>query len=363
MDFEYDDNKDVNWYCILGGAQQLAKILEKRIQRKPIYNTKVTKITATAEMNVNVDTTAGKGKKSYMGLFNTTTLGCMRRMDLRDAKLNYATKQALRSLGYGPASKVAIKFKKAWWIHNLGNYNIKMGGLGHSDLNGRICVYPSYNIYDKESETAVLLCSYTWQQDAERIGALMSTNPDHSQKVADEVELKELLIRELAYLHKNDDMSYEHLYDLINKSYVDHHAFSWDSDPHTAGAFAFFRPQQFTHMWNKMIKPSGDVVICGEAASPHHAWVVGALESVVHGLHAWLAENVYKYPVFHMAMDILEKEEKGNPFVGLPPYMEPNISKWHGFFGNLHRWNALHTGQGRELSELFSKLKFEERRA
>jgi len=339
MDFEYYDDKTVNWYCILGGAQQLSKILEKSIWRKPLYHNKVKKITATVPMKVEVEVDTPDGKKTpqYMGLFNTTSLGCMRQMDLRDAGLNYATKQALRSLGYGPASKVAIKFKRAWWIHDLGNYNIKMGGLGHSDLNGRTCVYPSYNIYDDESGTAVLLCSYSWQQDAQRIGALMSTNPDHDQKVADEVELKELLIRELVCLHKNDDMPDEELYHLINDNYIDHHAYDWGNDPNTNGAFAFFRPQQFTHMWNRMIQPSGDVVVAGEAASPHHAWVVGALESVVHGLHAWLAENVDRVPELSLAMQILERNQPDNPFVGLPPYMESNISKWHGFLGHLHR--------------------------
>lgn len=62
-------------------------------------------------------------------------------MDLSNAGLNYSTKQAIRSLGYGPAAKVAIKFKRAWWIHDLKDYNVKMGGLGHSDLTARTCMY------------------------------------------------------------------------------------------------------------------------------------------------------------------------------------------------------------------------------
>jgi hypothetical protein len=31
--------------------------------------------------------------------------------------------------------------------------------------------------------------------------------------------------------------------------------------------------------------PSGNLVVAGEAASPHHVWVVGALESAVVGLY------------------------------------------------------------------------------
>jgi hypothetical protein len=49
-------------------------------------------------------------------------------------------------------------------------------------------VYPSYNIYDTDSVTAVLLCTYTWQQDAERLGSLMGD---------DETQLRDLLIADL----------------------------------------------------------------------------------------------------------------------------------------------------------------------
>jgi monoamine oxidase len=256
-------------------------------------------------------------------------------MDISKAGLNYSTKQAIRSLGYGPAAKVAIKFKRAWWIHDLGNFNVKMGGLGHSDLTTRTCVYPSYNIYDDETKTAVLLNSYTWQQDSQRLASLMSTN------ASDEADLKELLFRELVRLHENKDMTTEELYNLIRNNYIDHHAFDWYKDPTTAGAFGFFRPQQFSCMWNKMIHPSGDVVIVGEAASPHHAWVVGALESVVHGIHAWLGLNVWRFPQFAEAMEILEKRQARNPFVGLPPYMDANISRWQSVLGLIHRQGHL----------------------
>ncbi|KID72227.1 uncharacterized protein G6M90_00g104370 [Metarhizium brunneum] len=343
LDFEYDtQHKD--WFCILGGAQQLSKILESKITRKPHYGNRVTKITAKGPMEVEIQVDTPHGKKTkcqYKGLVNTTTLGCMRQMDISRAGLNYATKQALRSLGYGPSSKVAIKFKRAWWIHDLGTHGIKMGGLGYSDLSIRTCVYPSYNIYDDADGTAVLLCSYTWQQDAERIGALLSSHPEPEKKVAEEAELKELLLRDLARLHRSEHMPEEELYKLVKDNYITHHAHAWGSDPNTAGAFAFFRPQQFTKMWNKMIHPSGDVVIAGEAASPHHAWVVGALESVIHGLHAWMAENVSLVPALSFAMAILERNEPGNPFVGLPPYMTPDISKWQGDLGRRHRSRCL----------------------
>lgn len=78
-------------------------------------------------------------------------------------------------------------------------------------------------------------------------------------------------------------------------------------------------------MWNKMIQPSGDFVIIVEAANPYYAWMAGALQSAI---HTWLELNLDTIPEAKAARDVLEQAEKGNPFVGLPPYMEPNLSSW-----------------------------------
>lgn len=313
--------------------------MQAKIQCKPIYNATVTAIRSTGRMQAELDyVTSSKElkRKKYSAIFTTTTLSCLGRMDISKAGFSYDTKLAIRTLGYGPAAKVAIKFKRAWWIHDLGQYSVKMGGLGHSDLTTRTCVYPSYNIYDDENKTAVLLNSYTWQQDAQRLASLMSTKDDHAEKVKAEHALKELLIRELVRMHKNNDIGEEALYKLISDNYIDHHAFDWYKEPTTAGAFAFFRPQQFSTLWSKMIQPSGDVVVVGEAMSPRHAWVVGALESVIHGIYGWLALRNSDKGEFREVMDILETVEDGNPFVGLPPYMDANTAKWQAIFGRAY---------------------------
>ncbi|KAF5002046.1 hypothetical protein FGRMN_657 [Fusarium graminum] len=337
LDFEFSEK--TKWYCVLGGAQQLAKKMEEKVVHKPRYHSPVTSIRALDKMKVELDVRTQQDTEvlTYDAVLSTTTLGCLGRIDTRHAGLRYPVKQAIRSLGYGTSCKVAIKFSRAWWIHDLKDFNICEAGLGHSDLSLRTCVYPSYNIYDESSKTAVLLCSYTWQQDSDRLGSLISTNTNHSHKVADETALKELLLRDLAVLHRNSQISEDELYQLIKNSYLDHHSYDWSEDANTAGAFAFFRPQQFSSMWNRVIRPSGDVIIAGEAASPHHAWVVGALESVVHGLHSWMGSNVPLVPELVHAKKMLESTESGNPFVGLPPYMDKNMSNWHAVMGMVSR--------------------------
>jgi hypothetical protein len=61
----------------------------------------------------------GVETREYNGIFNTTTLSCLKRMSIIETSLNYTTLQAIRSLGYGPSAKAGIKFKRAWWIHDL----------------------------------------------------------------------------------------------------------------------------------------------------------------------------------------------------------------------------------------------------
>lgn len=333
--------------------------MESKLSQKPIFESRVTTIrttTAPGSQGIwDVDFQDDNGKHTncnYAAVFNSTILCCLREIDTSLAGLSYATKQAMHSLGYGPSAKVGIKFKSPWWMNHSLQGKVIQGGLGHSDLIIHTCVYPSYNLNNPSDQPAVLLCSYTWQQDAQCIGALMSGAPDsnHAQQLADELPLKDLLIRELARLHHSPDtpQSYQNVYNLIETNYLDHYAHDWDHDPNTIGALAFFHPQQFSEMWGRLIQPSGNFFIVGEAASPHHAWVVGALESAVHGVHTWLAENPDIQGAIE-AKQILEQTDPNNHFVGLPPYMDPNMSNWHSFLGMIRsdehaQWMQQNTG-------------------
>ncbi|KAJ2989834.1 hypothetical protein NUW58_g3268 [Xylaria curta] len=329
LDFGYFDPPDsTQWWAIMGGAQELAKRMEATLCHKPQYQSRVTAI-GVDETGRNMEIKIGQATKAYNGVFNTTTLGALGRIDTKNAQLAYPVRQAIRSLGYSASAKVGIKFGRAWWIHDLPRENrIKKGGLGHSDLSIRTCVYPSYNILDGPNVEAVLLCSYTWAQDADRIGALMSNSTNHEQRLKDEIALKELLLRDLARLHATPEKSEEEIYKLISRLYVDHHSHSWSHDPNTAGAFAFFRPEQFSKVWSNVIHPTGNLVLLGEACSPHHGWVAGALESVVHGLCVWLKMRSKEIRGAEAAIELLQKYEAGNPFIGLPPYMDQNITDW-----------------------------------
>lgn len=252
--------------------------MRTKIKTQPETETTVTRISLNRDgsdsTKMAVDLIKPSGlleTREYDTVFNTTTLACAQRIDLTGAELHPAQKDALRALHYDASSKVAIRFKTAWWITKCG---ITQGGAAASDLPLRTCVYPSYNLKDNHEEPAVLLVSYTWAQDAQRIASLIQPNSPEG-----EATLKKLILRDLARLHEKSGITYKYLC----QQYETHHAFDWYHDPYTSGAFALFGPGQFSNLYPFITRPAADgkLHFVGEASSAHHAWIVGALDSAL----------------------------------------------------------------------------------
>ncbi|KAF5603915.1 amino-acid oxidase [Fusarium subglutinans] len=329
------------WWCIDGGAQEIAKRMALKIKKRVEYNTKVQSINAQVElrqerkpgsytaMKIKTTRTDPKTKKvenkdrEYFAIFNSTTLGALQRMELSDAGLSWGTKQAIRALGYGASAKVGMKFRTAWW--QTKPFYISKGGVSRTDLPLRVCVYPSYNIKSNEGEDkwdptkpAVLLCSYTWGQDAQRIGALCSNNTTQ-----DDAELKRLIIHDLARLHARKDFPFKKLVKFLEEQYIDHHGYDWYRDQYMSGAFAYFGPGQFSNMWQEIIKPNalGQLYLVGEAASSHHAWIVGALESVIRAVYVMfqgLQNGNEKFEAYAIVLKLLSTGPDNDKNVSQP---------------------------------------------
>ena len=279
-----------DWRCVLGGSTEIAQRMWKSLQQVDAvkHGKKVTAMeytwagkTADKQTPSTVRVTLADEEKprEYDAVFNSAPLGAQQQMALEGLSLSWGVKQAIRSLGYGASCKVGIQFKSLWWMQK---YKI-FGGVARTDLPLRCCVYPSYNIEDEQNKPGVLLVSYTWSQEAERIGALIKeTSPDK------EDALKAVLLHDLARLHTNTDKDYETLLQELNTSYITHHAYNWYSDEHQVGAFAYFGPGQYSKMYPDLVASYGKYMIIGEAASAHHAWVVGSLESAVRGVYQFL---------------------------------------------------------------------------
>ena len=209
--------------------------------------------------------------RSYYAVFNTTTMGCLGQMDTSGLGLSDEQQTAIRALSYDRSCKVAIKFSKAWWV-DLGVEPGK-GGSSATDLPIRTVVYPSWIDGDDPNNPAVAIVSYTWALDATKIGALIRSPSDFAQNA----QLLDLVLNNLSRVY-DSKITPTQLKELV----LDHHAYAWHQEPNMAGAFALFGPGQFTSLYPAVQMPAADgrFYMAGECVSAHHAWVVGALDSV-----------------------------------------------------------------------------------
>ena len=227
------ENKDQNWMCIDGGTSVLPNTLAASLKSKPMMNSRVTAIRA----NTNTDssrsmsvTLADGTTKTCNTVFTATNLSALHRIDLTSASLPYATKHAISCVEYDTSTKVGILFSNAWWRTRCG---IRTGGSGATDLPIRQCLYPSYNVHESDDESNVLLVSYSWAQDALRLGALISGDSGGRG----EEELVGLILRDLALLHAPYVTEEE-----LRGWYVEHKAWAWSHDRFAGDAFANFYP-------------------------------------------------------------------------------------------------------------------------
>lgn len=102
-----------------------------------------------------------------------------------------------------------------------------------------------------------------------------------------ETELKQTLINNLTWLHlehakeKDPATTFDTLYEKINNSYMEHHAFDWHNHEFSSGAYGKFGPGQFSNLYGALTCCTADsrFHFVGEAVSAHHGWIVGALDS------------------------------------------------------------------------------------
>jgi monoamine oxidase len=82
-----------------------------------------------SDANILVQCSDKKPRDPYVSVFNSTSLGCLQRIDLSNLELHPSQKDAIRCLHYDNSCKVGIKFSHPWWITVCG---IKSGGTAPS---------------------------------------------------------------------------------------------------------------------------------------------------------------------------------------------------------------------------------------
>uniref|UniRef100_F6TM73 Amine oxidase n=1 Tax=Monodelphis domestica TaxID=13616 RepID=F6TM73_MONDO len=176
--------------------------------------------------------------------------------------LSLAKQDALRSIHYTSATKVALVCKEPFWEQD----NIK-GGATITDLPTRFVYYPSH---DFPGNIGVLLASYTVGDDSTFFAGMKH------EKVVD------LVLGDLATIHQRPK---KELQKLCQTSVVKR----WTLDPFTLGAFAETTPYQFVDYSRPLFEPEGKIHFAGEHTCQPHGWIDTAIKS---GLRA--SKNIQK---------------------------------------------------------------------
>ncbi|KIJ28053.1 hypothetical protein M422DRAFT_83647, partial [Sphaerobolus stellatus SS14] len=264
----------VEWKCFDGGSQTLSNAMEAYLKsrgKSVQFNTRITGIHKTDGGMLVETANPSSPSKKYDHVISTLPIPVLRTLDLKDAGLTVKQSTALRQLQYGPSIKIGMRFSMNWW--NESPVNI-FGGQSFTDRPVRTVVYPSYGD-GAGPRSKVLIASYCWTNDAERMGSLFGS-PDFEE------QLQTLVLRDLADVH---GLNFTELQNML----VETHTWDWNHDPYTMGAFAFFGPGDFAELYPVLNAPNdaGSLHFAGEALSTRHAWVVGALDS------AWRAVQEY----------------------------------------------------------------------
>jgi monoamine oxidase len=192
---------------------------------------------------------------------------------------------AVRNLGFESSTKVLLHCRRRFWESDYGI----AGGASQSDLLYRALYYPSDNAVavtepepsrrrfnpmyggyvngefapaspDVSAQPGVLLGSYTWGQDARRLG-----QRSHEERV-------DIVVRQIARIHP----------EIAEPGMVDDHAsMFWDSYPWTNASFAELLPGQQSTMHADTTTPEGNVHFAGEHTSLDTGWMQGAIASAL----------------------------------------------------------------------------------
>ncbi|KAF8602342.1 hypothetical protein BDV93DRAFT_582235 [Ceratobasidium sp. AG-I] len=277
MDF---DGENTAWSCIEGGTDIMASRAIDMLSQKVQRGQRVTAIVPVgpagkAPTSINL-TINGTETKSYPHVITTMPLGCLNAVDTSQCNFPWELKTAIRALHYDDSVKVGIRFKERWWEGPRVSAP-QIGGVSSTDRPTRTVVYPSYGI---GGDSATIIVSYTWAQDALRFGSYIRGEDGPAEQA-----LLAIIFKDLTDMHGIKDAQGNPDYTYLPSIKVEHHAWSWYGSEFSVGAFALFGPSQFKQLYPFVTKPAfGLLHFAGEATSSHHAWIVGALNSAYRSL-------------------------------------------------------------------------------
>jgi monoamine oxidase len=266
------------FYEIVGGTDLLPAAFSSKLRSKPKMGHEVVSLQqmedcAEAIYRTRNASTPHREKGDF--LLCTIPLPVLARLDVNPA-FSGEKQRAIRDVYYESGTKVLVPTTERFWETDDGIY----GGSSVTDLMTGPIFYPSDNAKvtgerttgpsqaAKSRQPGVLVASYTWGQDARRLG-----NMPASQREALTIDLVSKVHPQLKRFVRQDGAK----------------SWAWDNHPWAGGAFAFYMPSQFAALHRHVVAPEGRIFFAGEHCSRSHSWMQGALQSAREAVDAMVA--------------------------------------------------------------------------
>ncbi|ARI79214.1 amine oxidase [Halobacillus mangrovi] len=247
-------NKDLKFYEITGGNDQLPLALLPELRQNISYYQKVHQIIQDNDgIIVTVRDRTTNEYHRIQGDYTIVTVpySVFQFIEIYPYdSISFQKWKAIRELNYVSSVKVGLEFKSKFWESgNIGNII--------TDLPLRYTYSPSHNI--GEAGPGVMLGSYSWAQNAN----LWNSLPNDER-------IREAL-QGLSRIYGNQ------VYKYFSKGT----SYSWSQNQFSAGCFTLFAPNQASDFSDALYSPEGRIHFAGEHTSPFHGWVEGAIESAI----------------------------------------------------------------------------------
>jgi monoamine oxidase len=238
-----------NMVELVGGSDLLPRAFLARLGGRIRFGARMTAIDQSpTDVTVHYRTGGARMRVTGDHAIITTPFSVLRHVETIKP-FSRSKQRAIRELHYDASAKVFLQFRRRFWEEDDG---IRGGGT-ISDLAIRNTYYPDHG---RETGRGVVLASYTWAEDALRWASL---SPAH--RIVEALE-------DVAKIHPQAPEAFE-----VGASHI------WQDDEFACGAFALFKPEQETNLYQAIVAPEGRIHFAGEHASLYHRWIQGAIES------------------------------------------------------------------------------------
>jgi monoamine oxidase len=265
---EYTYELQMTMFQAIGGMDQIAKALEKKVTPSIKMGAEVTAINNIAD-GVKITYKDATGEHVLNGDLCICTIPLP---VLSNISNNFSgdVSRAIDYISYNQTGKIGLQFKRRFWEEDEHIY----GGITHTNNDLTQIFYPSYDYLGKKG---ILIGYYNFNEKAQKIGALGYA------------EREKFALEKGRLIHPQYDKEFENSFSV-----------SWHKTKYNLGGWAVYTTETRKTQYPVLLKPDKQVYFAGEHLTYLNAWMAGAFESArstVAAVHARVTNQRTQYPV------------------------------------------------------------------